>query len=66
MKKNISGFVLVIFLFLSLEGCMVGSVVQIKHLKDEMALVKTRLDSLENKMKVIDKVFADSLKSKKP
>ena len=64
MKKNISGFVLVIFLFLSLEGCMVGSVVQIKKLKDEMAIVKTRLDSLENKMKVIDKVFADSLRNK--
>ena len=64
MKKIVSGFVLVVFLFLSLQACTVGNTIQIKNLKDEMVVVKARLDSLEIKMKNMDKVIADTLKIK--
>lgn len=65
LKKAILGFVLVILFSLILEGCMIGHQVKIDILNAEMDSVKTRLDSLENKVKMMDKAFADSLKSKK-
>lgn len=64
MKKIVGGFALVVFLFLSLQACTVGNTIQIKNLKDEMVIVKTRLDSLEIRMKKMDKVMVDSLKIK--
>ena len=64
MKKIVGGFALVVFLFLSLQACTVGNTIQIKNLKDEMVIVKARLDSLETKMKKIDKGIVDSLKIK--
>lgn len=64
MKKIVVGFALAIFFFLSLQACTVGNTIQIKNLKDEMVIVKARLDSLETKMKKIDKDIVDTLKMK--
>ena len=64
MKKIFRVFSLLFILVFVNQACTVGNSIQIKNLKDEMTIVKARLDSLEMKMKRVDRVIVDSLKIK--